>query len=308
MKWPTVILTAGLTAVLAFGTSNASRAQQTSQSETPSQPKSQSQSQSQSNSQPDHPHPSLGAFVMNANGTRDCTHLVASGNPDYPPYLWRSDDGTHLIGAAADMVKRVGELAGVQIDIVDAGSWGRVQQDMRDGTIDLIAGAFLTVPRMGYMDYFYPAFQRTRTVIWTQNTIDLRYREWSDLIGLEGLTVIDNSFGQQFDAYAAENLKIREVPSLEQGFQMLSRNRGDYLIYEEFPGKAVAARDNLTNLRSYPVPVSTENLYLTMSHKSACNTGKLRGRFAQALFKLVSENTMDDLVDANMRRWASDIN
>lgn len=288
MKWVVVILTAGLTSVLVSGGSGAQQAKPQSETE--------------------HSHRDLGDFVMTADGMRDCTHLVASGNPDYPPYLWQSQDGVHLIGAAADMVQRVGELAGVAIDIVDGGNWGRVQQAMRDGSIDLIAGAFLTVPRMAYMDYFYPAFQGTRTVIWTQDTLNLKYLEWSDLIGLEGLTVIDNSFGQRFDDYAAENLNIREVPNLEQGFQMLSRNRGDYLIYEEFPGKAVAARDNFKNLRSYSTPVSTENLYLTMSHKSDCNTGKLRGKFAQALFTLVSEDAMTGMIDANMRRWVASTN
>lgn len=247
-------------------------------------------------------------FVVNADGSRDCTHLVASGNPDYPPYLWQSEDVTHLRGAAADMIKRVGELAGVEIEVIHAGSWGRVQQSMREGSIDLIAGAFLTVPRMEYMDYFYPAFQGTRTVIWTRDNLNLEYHEWSDLIGLEGLTVIDNSFGQQFDAYANDNLNIREVPSLEQGLQMLVLNRGEYLIYEEFPAKAVAARAKIRDIRSYSVPVSTENLYLTMSYNSDCNTGKLRGKIAQALFKLVTDDVMAGMVDANVARWGSSTN
>ena len=192
--------------------------------------------------------------------------------------------------------------------MIHAGSWGRVQQSMREGSIDLIAGAFLTVPRMDYMDYFYPAFQGTRTVIWTRDNLDLKYLEWSDLIGLEGLTVIDNSFGQRFDAYAAENLNIREVPTLEQGLQMLALNRAEYLIYEEFPAKAVAAREKVTDIRTYSVPVSAENLYLTMSHKSDCNTGKLRGKIAQALFKLVADDVMAGMVDANIARWGSSTN
>lgn len=297
MKWAVAILCTGLAGVVALGALGASGASNAQEAQ-----------DAKSAQEPQHLHRDLGDFVQNADGSRDCTHLIASGNPDYPPYLWQSKDGVHLIGAAADMIKRVGELAGVNVDIVHAGSWGRVQQAMRDGSIDLIAGAFLTVPRMDYMDYFHPAFQGTRTVIWTQDNIDLRYREWSDLIGLEGLTVIDNSFGQRFDTYAAENLNIREVPSLEQGFQMLARNRAEYLIYEEFPAKAVAARENLKNLRSYSVPVSAENLYLTMSHKSQCNSGKLRGKISQALFKLVADDVMAEMVEANMRSWVDGTN
>jgi polar amino acid transport system substrate-binding protein len=239
---------------------------------------------------------------------RDCTRLVASGNPDYPPYLWGAKDGQTLQGAAAEFIKRVGEIAGVEIDVVYSGNWGRVQQHMRDGTIDLIAGAFLTLPRLEYMDYFYPPFQGTRTVIWTRDNLDLGYTEWSDLVGIEGLTVINNSFGQEFDTYARHNLTIREVPSLEQGLQMLSLGRAEYVIYEEFPGKAVAAHENITNIRSYDTAVSSENLYLTMSHKSQCNTGELRGRVSQAVFDLVSRGVMTELLEASVREWGEQTN
>ncbi|WP_296997669.1 MULTISPECIES: substrate-binding periplasmic protein [unclassified Thalassospira] len=248
------------------------------------------------------------SFVYDADGHRDCTRLVASGNPDYPPYLWVAKDGEALQGAAADFIKRVGEIAGVEIDVVYSGNWGRVQQHMRDGTIDMIAGAFLTLPRLEYMDYFYPAFQGTRTLIWTRDNLDLGYSQWSDLVGIEGLTVINNSFGQAFDAYARHNLTIREVPSLEQGLQMLSLDRAEYLIYEEFPGKAVAAHENITNIRSYETPVSTENLYLTMSHRSECNSGDLRGRISRAVFELVSKGVMTEMLEASIQDWGEHTN
>ncbi|MBC06799.1 transporter substrate-binding domain-containing protein [Thalassospira sp.] len=246
--------------------------------------------------------------VSDADGQRDCSKLIASGNPDYPPYLWVSKDGQTLHGAAAEFIKTVGARAGVEIEVINSGSWGRVQQHMREGTIDLIAGAFLTVPRLSYMDYFHPAFQGTRTLIWTRDNLDLRYSTWSDLVGIEGLTVINNSFGQAFDDYARQNLTIREVPSLEQGLQMLSLDRAEYLIYEEFPGKAVIAHENITNLRSYDTPVSSEDLYITMSHQSECNTGELRGRLSEAVFELVSQGLMTQMLEASIQEWGETTN
>lgn len=251
---------------------------------------------------------SSGDFVRNVDGSRDCTRLRASGNPDYPPYLWKSLDGTTLEGAAADFIIRVGELAGVRIDVIHSGTWGRVQQLMREGSIDLIAGAFLTVPRMEYMDYFYPSFWQTRTVIWTQGKLDLAYDEWSDLVGIDGLTVIGNSFGQRFDVYAERNLTIHQVPSLEQGLQMLSLGRAEYLIYEELPGKVIADHSGIDDIRSYDIPVTTESLYITMAHNSPCNTDALRQRISQAIFKLVGDDVLDDMLDASIHRWGGRTN
>ena len=39
---------------------------------------------------------------------------------------------------------------------------------------------------------------------------------WPDLAGLQGVTVINNSFGEEFDRYAKDKLKLNQVASLDQ--------------------------------------------------------------------------------------------
>ncbi len=233
-----------------------------------------------------------------------CKHLVVSGNPEYPPYLWRDpDDDTHLIGANADLMQLAAKEIGITIEVKYVGNWARVQEETRLGHVDMIAGAFFTVPRLEYMDYMYPAFRETRTVIWTRKDAKFGFGKWKDLVGLQGVTVIDNSFGEDFDRYAKASLKINTVPSLKQALEMLDLGRVQYLIYEEDPGLAYAARLNIQDVKTMPVAVTNENLYLTVSHKSACNTGELRGQLSQLMYKYAKQNVMKDLVDANIQRW-----
>ena len=236
--------------------------------------------------------------------TDACRHLVVSGNPEYPPYLWRDpDDETRLIGANADLVQMAAKELGITADVKYVGNWARVQEETRLGRVDMIAGAFFTLPRLDYMDYLYPAFRETRTVIWTRKDAGFGYAKWKDLVGLQGVTVIDNSFGEEFDRYAKASLKITTVPSLKQALEMLDLGRVQYLIYEEDPGLAYAARMNIAGVKTMPVAVTNENLYLTLSHKSACNTGELRGQLSQLMYKYAKQNVMKDLVDANIQRW-----
>jgi polar amino acid transport system substrate-binding protein len=233
-----------------------------------------------------------------------CKAMIASGNPEYSPYLWRdpSNEGK-LIGANADFIQLLAKEIGIPIEVKYVGPWSRVQEEARNGRIDLIAGAFFTQPRLEYMDYFYPAFRGTRSVIWTNPAKNFPYKEWSDLRGRRGLTVINNSFGDEFDRYAKKSLEVATVPSLEQALKMLTLSRADYVIYEEAPGLAYAAKLNITGLVTAPIAISSENLHLTMSHKSACNTGEIRGRIAKAVFKLNKDNVMSQLVETNMQRW-----
>lgn len=233
-----------------------------------------------------------------------CKHLVVSGNPEYPPYLWRDpDDDSHLIGANADLMQMAAKELGITIEVKYVGNWARVQEETRLGRVDMIAGAFFTLPRLEYMDYMYPAFRETRTAIWARKDAKFGYAKWKDLVGLQGVTVIDNSFGEDFDRYAKSSLKITTVPSIKQALEMLDLGRVQYLIYEEDPGLAYAARMNVQNVKTLPVAVTNENLYLTVSHKSSCNTGELRGQLSQLMYKYAKQNVMKDLVDANIQRW-----
>lgn len=233
-----------------------------------------------------------------------CKSLVATGNPEYPPYLWRDpEDETRLIGANADLMQLLAKELGLPIEMKYAGTWARVQEELKLGRVDLIAGAFFTVPRLEYMDYFYPAFAETRSVIWTRSNSTLDYKKWADLAGKQGMTVINNSFGEEFDRYAKKSLKISTVPSLEQALKMLTMGRADFLIYEESPGLAYAAKMNISGIKTVSPAISNESLHLTFSHKSACNTGEMRGRIASAMYKISKKNSMNALIDANIQLW-----
>lgn len=234
-----------------------------------------------------------------------CTQLLASGNPEYPPYLWRDpEQEDRLLGANAELMQWLSKEIGVPIELRYSGPWGRVQEDVRLGHLDLIAGAFFTLPRTEFMDYVHPPFHETRSVIWTRTHARVAYRQRADLARLQGVTVINNSFGEEFDRYAREKLQIRQVASLEQAIQIVQAGRADYLVYEDFPGQAFLARRGITDVKILGEPVARENLHLTLSHRSACNTPELRGKLARALYKLGRDKAlMAGFVERGVQAW-----
>ncbi len=246
----------------------------------------------------------LAAAAAGPAAAEECSKLVASGNPEYAPYLWRgAKDEAHLVGAVASFMSELSTKIGIPIEVRYVGSWARVQEEMKNGRIDLIAGAFLTLERLDYMDYVYPPMALTRSVVFLPTDSKIKYGEWPDLKGRQGVTVIHNSFGQEFDAYATANLSITEVSKLENALRMVSNGRADYLIYEDMPGRAFAAKLGLADLKEASPPISNEALYLTISHQSACNTGALRGRIARAVLELSREGKMDGLIAAAIKEW-----
>lgn len=233
-----------------------------------------------------------------------CPRLIASGNPQYPPYLWRNpSDPDQLIGANQELMQWLSREIGIPIELRYVGPWSRVQEDARAGRIDLIAGAFYTQPRTEYMDYVHPPFRETRSVVIVRERQAFRYARWADLEGKEGITVVNNSFGEEFDRFMRERLKLTRTASLEQALRMMSIGRGDYLLYEDSPAQAYMASLNIGGLKELQPPVAQERLFLTLSHQSECNTPQLRGQLARAMYKLSREQRMKEFVERGVQAW-----
>jgi polar amino acid transport system substrate-binding protein len=245
----------------------------------------------------------LAPVVATAAGK--CERLVATGNPEYPPYLWRDPQNPQqLIGANADLLQHLAKELGVAVDIIYSGPWSRAQAEVKAGRVDLIAGAFLTMSRLEVMDYVHPAFYFTPNVVWVHRGAEFPYAGWEDLLNRTGDTLVNNSFGQQFDAYAKSNLTIEGVSSLTQAFRKLLLGRTDYVLYERYPGQALA--DSLgmqDDLLVLDPPISSEGLYLTLSHNSACNDAWLRGMLAKKMTEALASGLPEALIQRNLQRW-----
>ncbi|NIF30263.1 transporter substrate-binding domain-containing protein [Pantoea sp. Tr-811] len=234
-----------------------------------------------------------------------CRQLTATGNPEYPPYLWRDPQNPQqLIGANADLLKQVGAALGVEVTVVYAGPWSRAQEEVRTGRIDLMAGYFMTQERQQQMDFVSPPFLHTPSVVWVREDAPFAYHGWADLKGHTGGTLVSNSHGQQFDDFARAHLRLEAVPSAKQAFEKLLLKRNDYVIYEQYPGMALARTQGWEpQLKVLDPPVSSEGLYLALSHGSPCNQPALREQLANKMKELVAGPLPEQLVKNNLERW-----
>lgn len=227
-----------------------------------------------------------------------CKTLTVSGNPEYPPLLWRDPtEPDRLIGAVPALLREVVEPIGLRVVVRDLGSWARVQHVAALGKIDMVAGAFFTSERIGYMDYLLPPITHLPTVVWVPTGGEFVYRHWPDLLKKRGSTLINNSFGQNFDRYAEENLHIEGVRTIEQSFQMTLAGRVDYVLYELLQGQVMLKKWGIADdFVALETPISREGLFLTFAKVSPCNTFELRERIAGRLASLVAAGRVDELI------------
>ena len=242
--------------------------------------------------------------ALAANGL--CERVVATGNPQYPPILWVDpEDESRLIGAGAELLRKVLASSDVELDMLNVGPWSRAQEEVRSGRVDMLAGAFLTRQRLGHMDYIYPAYAEVPSVIFVRVNNIFPYSGWADLRSRVGSTVLNNSFGNSFDRFAAQNLTIEAVPSIQQSFQKLLRGRADYVIYERYQGLALAQQMGVADqIDVLDGSLMNEQLFLTLSHNSACNSPDMRAALSQAMLDLTRTDEPRQLLEKYREVWA----
>jgi len=79
--------------------------------------------------------------------------------------------------------------------------------------------------------------------------------------------------------------------------------RADYLVYEDFPAAAFIAKNDMSQIVANPVDISAEDLFVTMSRTSPCNTETLRVKLSAAIRKLVDDGLMKKLLASNIEQW-----
>ena len=123
-----------------------------------------------------------------------------------------------------------------------SGSWEKAQEEVTSGRADLLAGAYLTLARLGSMDYVHPPFLMTSGVVWVNKDAAFPFIGRDDLIGHKGSVLAGSSLGEEFDRFAKASLDLKPVPSLTQGLQDLMLKRSEFLLYQALPGRLRSRR------------------------------------------------------------------
>ncbi len=248
----------------------------------------------------------LFAFFVQAQADTGmkCASMTATGNSEYPPFLWKEGANSEvLLGANRLIIDEISNRINIPIKLRHTGPWSRAQLEVKSGRVDLMAGAFYTNERTNYMDYLSPAFLHTSSVVWKRTGQRLKYKRKEDLISKRGVTVINNSFGQNFDDFAERNLDIISVSGLEQAFKMLIAKRVDYAIYEKSPGTAYL---NLLGMNTDVISlasISSEGLFLTISKHSSCNTSAMKQKLNDALKAMSEEGFTEKALEQSLLDW-----
>jgi polar amino acid transport system substrate-binding protein len=231
-----------------------------------------------------------------------CTRLIVSADPAYPPLHWY--DGQVLQGTSIEIAKRVLDELQIPYEIRFVGPLPRVIKMAERGEIDMIATLKKTPEREAFLLFpTTPALSNPIAVFQSREHL-FDFQRQEDLIGKRGGITRGNLFGDGVDEFIAQHLKVEEANSPENSFDKLALGRIDYFVTGLYTGLAFLLKrgDEERFVPRKPYLTDTPNyLVLTRHGKCADKLDQIDAKLAE----LKKSGVHDFLVNTSLVRWKS---
>jgi polar amino acid transport system substrate-binding protein len=235
----------------------------------------------------------LSALAAQAGAFAPGGPIVATGHPNWPPFSWQQ--GNVITGAGAEVTQLVMRELGLSVTFRAVGNWKRAQAEVEAGNVDLLVAAYQTSARRQYMQFNMTPFADDANVVWVAKGRAFPFKKWEDLIGRNGTAMLGESYGQDFDTFIEQKLKVERVNTPQQNLQKLVMGRADYYPFSRYGGQIQVSQLGFDGqVEHLPGLISTEGVYLGISRKSAliAHMPKIEAIIA----RLRQDGTLDQII------------
>jgi polar amino acid transport system substrate-binding protein len=169
-----------------------------------------------------------------------CTKILR-WNEDPPYSFLKESDSREVTGLDIEIVQEAMRRLGCKIELAEM-PWARALEELKNGRIDLVSGAYRTAEREIYAHFSTHGIQSPNVLFFRVEDKDRWHLEH-----LADIAATDFSLGVQIDVtYSAEYERLKKLPAFEKNltavsqrsslWKMLHRKRIDGVIADELTG------------------------------------------------------------------------
>lgn len=232
----------------------------------------------------------------------DCARVVISGGSDYPPLHWYN--GKVLTGASMEVAATAFAAIGVPYEIRYYGPFVRALKGAERGEIDVLATLKDTDDRSRQLEFVPVPLFSSPIAIFVAHARPIEYHGWNDLASKKGGATTGYTYGEGFDQFLRDKLKVEYEQKTYMNFDKLDAGRIDYLITGYYNGLAFLAQSGqLGKFDALHPYVTDSSNYIAFSKASPCM--KYSKPLARQLRLMVDNGTIKDILERHTRELLS---
>lgn len=221
-------------------------------------------------------------------------------NPQYPPYDWAVSDSEYG-GAAPALLALLAPKGYVFRPVVVP--WARAQEMARRGEIDLLVNLRITPERSAWLQFSNNPTFYNPIVVFMRKAEALPLKSWDELKPLRGGVTIGDAFGNGFDEFLKQQLKVDAIPNMSGNFRKLESGRIDYFVSGYYMGMAWLAQAGWQDrIVALTPPISKNYIHLGFSKRSPHLD--LLPAIDRKLAQLGADGTLDRLLQEQAAQFA----
>jgi polar amino acid transport system substrate-binding protein len=229
-----------------------------------------------------------------------CDSLILTGHPSYPPVSWATDGGATLEGAGIEIVSKLASASQVPLQVLDGGSWSGAQEAVKAGKADAIVGLYRTQARLPSFTYVEPPIAQDPSAVLVRTGETFSYKNWNSLIGKKGVVSLGESFGHDFDTFAASKLHVTTVRGNKAVYAALLAKQADYALMGYYAAESEMPKDKVVFATQN---FATEGLYIAFSKTTPC--ASLAPAFSKGLTAMIADGTVKRLFAEALAKYES---
>ncbi|MCG8668710.1 MAG: transporter substrate-binding domain-containing protein [Pseudomonadales bacterium] len=235
--------------------------------------------------------------LSNVAGANSCDSLNVNGGQNWFPFFDRNNQDRY--GILGDVVFQAAERQGIQLTLTPAVSWKRLLFDLKNGKLDIVAGALKTKKREKLFLYSNPVYY-TSLNLYVRSDNQFTFEQPADLNNKRGLRIRGMSLGQEMDRYAFDHLILEETTDTSSLFKMVAAGRVDYGIFYLHSGLRELKRIRLkSKLVPLPNPIAKEPIYVAFSKTSNCQAEIQR--LSQEIDRMLQDGSIERIVSSYIK-------
>ncbi|WP_258406007.1 substrate-binding periplasmic protein [Shewanella acanthi] len=200
-----------------------------------------------------------------------CPTSIRVGYNDWPPYAWQALDG-QLFGLDIELMRDFAEYLGCQVTFIKIPA-KRSHQMLKEGTLDMMMGATLTLERQSYA-LFSRAYREEEIRLFALDKSDshLELTQWEDIFDQKLRLLVPNSgwFGADYERtqHRLDQAHLLVLsPGPDKSVQMLNHGRADFILGESIAIPYVSQRQGIS-LIALPMVLAQHDIHLMFSKAS----------------------------------------
>ena len=222
--------------------------------------------------------------------------VTITGHPDYPPIMWVNKNTGKFQGVAVELLEKMLSEVDIKAQFINVESWARAQEQVKNGQIDILIPPYKTEERQKIFNFPADTFMRDETVVFVKKGKEFKFDKFEDLLQYPGVAIINDSFGEEFDQFEKKAKHIRRLPTTEQSFRFVDKDRARYVIAGINSGNAAIAKLNWEGRYVYlPKRIVVTGMYLALSKKSIWNFPEFNSYLNRKYKEYARLGTVEDL-------------